>query len=89
MTTVSDPLFSPADEQQTDAFCQRCKKRQVFMAAFTWDGERHLQWHCRSCSFVWATPERRVTDRRTVPAPRSGSRRGGDRRALPRRDEHD
>ena len=87
VTSVSDPIFSPTHEAHTELLCQRCEKTDVFVAAFTWSGERHLQWHCRGCSFVWVTRERRVTERRALLIPRSDNRRGLERRTLPLRDD--
>jgi len=54
----------------------------VFVAAFTWGGERQLQWHCRSCGVVWITPERRSAERRVSLDYGRGSPRGVERRRL-------
>src|SRR5688572_31658490 len=52
-------------EQRTAATCRRCGRPSVVVAPFTWSAERYLQWRCEACNKGWATPERRLFDRRT------------------------
>ena len=70
-------------EQGTTVTC-RCGAAGVFVAPFTWGAERYLQWRCDTCGRGWATPERRVIERRTG-ASNSDRHLAHDRRARPRR----
>jgi hypothetical protein len=84
-----DPSAPRDDQQQTETPCPRCGGRDVVLTAFTWGGERQLQWRCTTCDGAWVTPDRRVAERRrTVGEHRyvADDRRMKSRRLLGERD---
>jgi hypothetical protein len=71
--------------ERTAVACRRCGCTSVFVSAFTWAGERQLEWHCRTCTAAWVTPERRNTERRTPLGSRAEYSFATDRRSILRR----
>jgi hypothetical protein len=53
---------APHDESSdpTGAACPVCERTGfVYVSPFRWAGERHLNWFCRACGYVWVFADRR------------------------------